>query len=145
MLNKSVGGWILDFCFHCVFLRCRYCVMGNTEANGCGRRLGVSDPYKLIQISHNVPYLFFFPLSSFLFLLSSFFLLPSFFLPSILPSYTPPSIPPWTPELDTLPTSLNPHTLPLYERARERVPYLEPLLLLNVEVKFGVLDVWTGF
>ena len=137
---------------------------------------GLSDPYTIILICHNVPHLFFFPISSSFPFLPSFFLL-SLFLPSILLPYLYSSINtalnprtryPTLPTsrnshlstllpqhrlepqnlipYPTLPTSRNPHTLPYltFVRARARVPYLEPLLLLlllllfNVEVKLGV-------
>ena len=58
-MNEWVGGWILCFGFDCVCLHCRYCVMGNTTANGLGSALVASHPmYDYTDISqHPLPLL----------------------------------------------------------------------------------------
>lgn len=70
---------------------------------------------------------------------SSFLFLSSFSLPSFLPILLPQHR--LGPQ-NSIPYPLRALLIPYltFIRARERVPYLEPLLLFNVEVKLGVLD-----
>ena len=72
---------------------------------------------------------FLFPLSSFLFPLSSFH--PSFLSSSLNTALNPRT---------RYPTHFAHFSSLTLVRARERVPYLEPLLSFNAEVKFGLLD-----